>query len=234
MKLRVAISVAIATMLVAGALAQGQGGGRGQGRGQGGRGGNQNSITGLLNRPDVQEELKITDDQKMKLTALRPQRGAGGRGAGGAGGAGAGGAGGAAAGGARPDMAAMQKAQAEAEAKVMAVLDAGQQKRVKELFVQRAGNAAILNAGIAKELGITDDQKKSIAGLQKKQQEAMTALREKMAAGEVDRTAMMEANTKNAKTMDTELGKILTSEQSDKLKGMKGAPFTFKDAAGGN
>ena len=191
-----------------------------------------------MNRPDVQEELKITDEQKTKLAELRPQRGAGGAGGGagrGNGGGGAGGAGGGAgAGGNRPDPAAMAKAQAEAEAKVMAILDAGQQKRVKELFVQRAGNAAILNAGIAKELGITDDQKKKVADLQKKQQEATMAMMEKMRNGEMDREAMTEARTKMTKTMDTELGKVLTSEQADKLKGMKGAPFTFKDANGGN
>jgi hypothetical protein len=82
---------------------------------QGRQGGRQNNnMIGLLQRSDVQSELKLSDDQKSKLEAMRPARGQGGNRGGGNGGGGNGG-GGNGGGGQRPaqDPEAMAKAAAE-------------------------------------------------------------------------------------------------------------------------
>ncbi|MEQ1823994.1 MAG: hypothetical protein ABL949_15910 [Fimbriimonadaceae bacterium] len=217
-------------------LASAQGGGGGQrGGGQFGRGGGGNSISSLLNRADVQGEIKLTDDQKTKLTemrVIRGQRGAGG-GAGGGGGQGGGqrgqGGGAGAGGGQQQDAEAMRKAAEEREKNALAVLNADQNKRLKELFVQRSGNRAILNSTIQADLGMNDDQKKKIAELQAKQREAMMSVMEKMRNGELQREDMQAINEKNNKAMDEELGKVITTDQAAKLKSMGGAPFKFDE-----
>jgi hypothetical protein len=219
------------------AVAQGGGGQRGGQRGQGGfgRGGGSN-FSGLLSRADVQGELKITDDQKTKLTEMRVIRGGGAGGGAGAGGGqrgqgGQGGQGGGAGagGGQQQDPEAMRKAAEEREKNALAVLDATQNKRLKELFVQRSANRAILNATIQADLGFSEAQKKQVTDLQAKQREAMTALMEKMRNQEIQREDMAGIMEKNNKTMDEELAKILTADQATKLKGMGGAPFKFDE-----
>lgn len=212
------------------AQAQGGGGGRGQMRGGG------NSMTGLLNRADVQAELKITDDQKAKLAELNPQRnrGGGGGGAGGGGGGGAaGGGGGGAAGGGNFDPAAMQQAMAEREKKTLAILTAEQGKRLKELYIQRVGNRALSREDIQKELGLSADQVAKIKDLNDKQRAANAELQQKMRNQEMDRQEGRDIMAKNQKTLEEEIGKVLTSDQADKLKSMRGAEFKF-DEDGGN
>lgn len=210
----------IAVILVAAVSMAQRGGGQG---GQRGFAQNNNTILGVLQRADVQGELKLTDDQKSKLEALRPQRGQRGQGGGGAGGGG--GQGG------NFDPAEMRKAQQEREKNTLAILDAGQNKRLMELFIQKAGNRSLFNETVAKELALTDDQKSKLQGLQTKQREAMQAVREKMQNGEIDRTQIRELQAKNDKIMDEEAGKILTTEQAAKLKTMRGAEFKFVEPA---
>jgi len=207
------------SMIALAVLSQAQGGG---GRGGQGRGGG-NSMTGLLNRPDVIAELKISDDQKAKLAELNPQRGAGG-----AGGA-AGGSGGNAGGGQNFDPAEMRKRAAEREKNALAILNADQIKRLKELYVQRVGNRAITREDTQKELGLSTDQVSKITELQKKQAEAGAELRQKMQNQEIDRAEMQEIQAKNNKSLDEELGKILNAEQAGKLKAMRGSEFTFEE-----
>jgi hypothetical protein len=233
-KFLIVVSIVAAAGL---ATAQGGGGGRGGFGGQMGRGGG--GITGLLNRADVQGELKITDDQKTKLTemrVIRGQRGQGGQGGqgGGQGGQrGQGGQGGQGGGqGGQVDADAMRKAMEEREKNALAVLDAGQQKRLKELYVQRSGNRSVLNSTIQADLGLSDDQKKKIAELQTKQQEANRAIFEKAQAGEIQREEIQALREKNDKILDEEIGKVLTADQVAKLKGMNGAPFKFDDGGG--
>jgi len=131
-------------------------------------------------------------------------------------------------------MQASMKKRNEAEAKLLKeVLDATQNKRLKELWVQRSGNAIILNADIQKELAITEDQIKKAKDLQAKQGEANRAIFEKMQNGELDRSEIRPLMEKNTKALDDELGKLLTKEQADKLKAMGGTAFKFEDNQGG-
>lgn len=222
-------------LIVATALAQAQGGGGGRGFGQRGGG---NSMTGLLNRADVQSELKLSDDQKGKLAELMPQRGqGGGRGAGGGGGAGAGGGGNAGGGGGGAtgggqgnfDPEQMRQRMLEREKNIMAILNEGQAKRLKELYIQRAGNQALTREDIQKELGLSTAQIQKIADLQAKQREAQQELMQKMRNQEIDREEGRNIMQKNNETLNEELGKVLDSGQADKFKAMRGAEFKFED-----
>jgi len=172
----------------------------------------------LLRREDVQGELKLTADQKSKLTTIQEdqrakmremfQNGGGG-------------------GDREAMMAEMQKMQAENNKVTLAVLDDTQKKRLKELAVQRMGNGIAANAEMQKELGITDDQKTKIKDLQAKQQEASQAVMQKMRDGEIQREELQAIMQKNTDIYNAELGKILTDAQKAKIKEMGGKPFKF-------
>lgn len=219
------------------ALSFAQGGGGRQGGGRQGFG-QQQGIVGLLSRNDVRAELKISDDQSAKLAEAGVRvRGQGGPGGGGQGGGRQGqgqGQGGGRQGqgggqGGNFDPEAMRQAAREREAKVMAILEPGQQKRLKELFVQRSGNRAAMNETIQKDLGLSEDQIAKLKDLQQKQQEANRAVMQKVRDGELSREDVQGTMQKNDEIMNTEIGKILTSAQVAKLKEMGGAPFKFEE-----
>ncbi|MBC8064062.1 MAG: hypothetical protein H7Y17_04480 [Chlorobia bacterium] len=207
------IAVAAVAVMAVASFAQGGGGGRGQGRGFGGMQDANGAF--LLNREDVQGEIKLTADQKTKLDGLRQAQRDKMREAFQGGGGG---------GDREAMMAAMQKMQAESAKETLAVLTDDQKKRLKELAIQRMGNAAIGNADLQKELGVTDDQKAKIKELQGKQQAANQALMENQ---DMDREARMAAFQKNTEVMNTELAKIITADQKAKLTAMGGKPFKF-------
>jgi Spy/CpxP family protein refolding chaperone len=139
--------VAIVLAVVQTADAQ-QGGRRGFGRGFG-----TVSEAQLASLEQVQEELKLNDEQKSKVTSIneklrterrelfqganqenRAERGE-----------------------------QLAKLNAEATSQVQAALDDAQKKRLRELWIQVAGAAAALdNEEIAKELKVTDDQKREL------------------------------------------------------------------------
>jgi hypothetical protein len=243
MKLKSILSLFVVAVAAV-SLAQGGGGGRGQGRGgfgggmgmmQGGPGGG-GSMTSLLNRPDVQKELALTSAQIAKIEELNPRRGGpGGQGGVRQGGGGQGGGRGQGGGGVRGqggqgmDRDEMMKRMQEREKSILAVLDEKQQTRLKELFIQRAGNAALMNPEIQKDLGFTNEQKSKVEELQRKQQEASMAIMEKMRNGEIQREELGELMQKNGRTMNEELGKILTKEQAEKFESMKGKKFEFSE-----
>jgi hypothetical protein len=191
---------------------------------QGRQGGRQNNnMIGLLQRSDVQTELKLSDDQKSKLEAMRPARGQGGNRGGGNGGGGNGG------GGQRPaqDPEAMAKAAAEREKTTLEVLSPEQTKRLLELYVQRVGSRAVIRADVQEALKINSTQKEKITELQKNQREANQAVMEKVRNGEIERAAVADIQKKNDSILQDELNKILSAEQREKLKSMGGAPFKF-------
>jgi Spy/CpxP family protein refolding chaperone len=223
--------IVIATLAVSAlTLAQFPGGGGGQGRGFG-RGGMRMMggmgvmpTSFLLQRQDVQEELKITDEQKDKLQQLREefqqkmmaefQNGGGGQP------------------GQPPSnerRVAMQKMMEESGKASDAILTPEQRKRGREIAIQLAGSMAVTDKQVATDLGLTDAQKKTIADLQNKQQEANRALMEKARSGEIEWQQIGESMQKNSKVMDAEIAKVLTAEQRKKLSDMGGAKFTPKD-----
>lgn len=196
-----------------------QGGNRQRGPGR-----NQLTPLSLLQRSDVQTELKISDEQKAKLAELQPQRGQGRGGGGNGGGGNIGGPGG--------DPAAFRAAQLEREKKVLDVLTPAQQARLKQLFLQRAGARAIVREDIQKELGLDEKQIAKVQELVTKQREAQQAVMEKVRSGELDRAAVRETTTKNDKILGEELTKVLTPAQQAKLKALGGPEFKFEEETG--
>jgi len=199
-----------------------QGGGGGQRGMRGMRGFADPSGTMLLQRKDVSEELKITDDQKTKLDAVRqkamedmranmPQPGSG----------------------TPPDREAMMKMftkmQENMKTEVAKILTKDQMTRLHEVNIQIAGNMAATFPDVQKDLGISDDQIAKIKDLQAKQQEANMALFQNQDMSREERTA---AFTKNSEMLNTEIGKVLTDAQRTKLKAMGGKEFK-QDNGGG-
>jgi hypothetical protein len=170
-------------------------------------------------RSDVAKELGLTDAQKGKLDELQRkqmeqmmamfQSGE------------------------RPSQEEMQKMmkkrQEDEDKALKEILDAKQQGRLKELWIQRLGNSALLVSEIQKELKMTDAQLEKVKNLQAKQGEANRAVFEKVQNGEIDRSEIREIMEKNNKILNEELGKVLDDEQRAKLKAMGGAEFKFED-----
>src|SRR5579862_1807097 len=209
-----------ALLLAVTAMAQGGGG---QGRGGFGRGmmGADPTGTMLLQRPDVQKELNINDDQKTKIAALQDKM--------------------------RTDMRdvfqnsngdqtamreGMQKLMAQTGKDAQAILTKEQATRLKEVNIQLAGNQAATFPDVQKDLGLSDDQISKIKDLGAKQQEANMALFQKMRDQEITREELQTSMTKNTDTYKAELGKILTDAQRAKLKAMGGKEFK-EDKGGG-
>jgi Spy/CpxP family protein refolding chaperone len=193
-----------ATMLLAGAaLAQ-----RGFGRG-GGFGGN------VLSIPEVQAELKLTDDQKTKVTdalaKLREQRQSQGQ---------------------NFQSLSQEERQklladrrAEEDKQLGAILNADQMKRYHQLVLQRQGMTAVLDKPVADELKLTDDQRTKIQAVVDEQSAARRELFQGGGGG--DREAMMKKFQEMRKQTDEKIASLLTDDQKNKWKEMTGAPFTF-------
>lgn len=210
--LRVATVAAVALMAVA-AIAQGggQGGGMMMMRGAG--------LVGLSQRADVQADIKATDDQKAKLAQLQQAmqdkrrelmqeaRESGG--------------------GFEGMRESMTKLQESADKQLATILSEDQVKRLREIQIQLEGNRAILRAEVQKALGLREDQKQKIAGIQQKSQEELQALIEEMrgGGGGFDREAMQAEMAKRGNKLSEELGKVLTVDQAAKLKAMGGKEF---------
>ena len=197
MKLKV--SLIVVAMAALASIGSAQRGGRGQ---QGVQ-----RLTQLLRNAQVQEELKVTDEEKAKIEELpRPQRPQGGGGGGG--------------GGYTPPTAEeLTKQFGEDKAATSAILTPEQEKRLEELRIQWGGPSAVFAPDVQASLGLSDDQKTKLTTLQTQQR---TAMRSAMQDAAGDREAMAAAMTKMQETMKTEVEKVLTDDQKAKLKTMGG------------
>jgi Spy/CpxP family protein refolding chaperone len=196
------------------ALAQNRGGG-GQGFGGGRMGGMRNSTpAGLLRRDDVQADLGLSETQKTKLKeindlsrqAMRDAFQNGDR-----------------------DPKAMEDMRKATEDKQMAVLDAKQKGRLREIWIQISGSTALFDEKLQEELGFTAEQKKKVSDLKAKQEKDATTLMEKMRDEDADRQALMEEMRANGETIKNDLEKVMTPEQKTKLKELGGKPFKATD-----
>jgi hypothetical protein len=219
---KIILSIVVMMAAVA-SFAQG-GGGR-----QGGMmAGLQNNPLMLLTREDVQEDLGLNSDQKLKVAeyfapdAMRERmmsvfqnsgmsfedmRSEEGR---------------------KKMQDIMTKQMDSMKKEVESWLTPEQTKRVVEISLQVNGFRSILNKDVAKSLEITSAQQAKIDGLQKSSGEAMQALMQKMRDQELSREEMQEKMKKNNDIMNVELGKVLTDNQRAKLTEMGGKKFVEK------
>jgi Spy/CpxP family protein refolding chaperone len=199
------VALAATMMLSSGAFAQ-----RGGGFGRGGFGGGAQ----LLTIPEVQTELKLTDDQKAKVTdmlqKLREQRQSQGQNF--------------------QDLSPeeRQKMMADRRAaedkQVADILNADQVKRYHQLVLQRQGMTAVLDKPVADQLKLTDEQRTKIQGIVDEQRAAM---RDMFQSAGGDRQAMMGKMQEMRKQTDDKIAAVLTDDQKSQWKDMTGAPFTF-------
>jgi len=232
------LSVALLTFMVTPALAQGRGqgqGGRGGGGGFGGRGGG-GSMFGrgggdmtmsLLRIEAVRTELEISPDQEEALTKMQEQG--------------------------RPErpnadfrnmseeertefFEKMRKQAEERNTKMKEqleeVLFPEQLERLQQINIQLQGIAALQNAEVAKELKITEAQKKELeevrAGLMEKMRDGM---RELFSSG--SREGIREKMEKMRDDMEGDVLAVLTSDQKKKFEEMKGEKFEMPEGSRG-
>jgi Spy/CpxP family protein refolding chaperone len=192
---------------------------RGGGFGRGGGGG-----MNMLTMPEVQTELKLTDEQKTKVTdlaaKLREQRQSQFQ--------------------ELRDLAPDERQKrmadwrAEEDKQLGDILNADQMKRYHQLQLQQQGlSAAVTDKTVADELKLTDEQKTKIQAIVDDQRNAMRELFQGGGGG-ADRQAMMQKMQELRKQSDEKIAAVLTDDQKGKWKEMTGAPFTFPAPRLGN
>jgi hypothetical protein len=200
----VGLAILAAALLTSGAFAQRRGGG-GPGREM------------LLRMPEVQAELKLTDEQKTKINEMQSQLRAGRRGQGG---------------GFR-DLSREEREKQLAERRaneqkqLQAILNTDQLKRYRQLQLQRQGLLALRDTTVQDELKLTTDQRSKVDGVLTEQTEEMRKIRQS-AAG--DRAAARTQTEALRKKTEEKLEALLTDDQKKQWKEMLGAPFKFPEA----
>lgn len=217
------LSAVVAAVLLIPAMSFAQQGGRG-GQQRGGMMSMMNNKNFLLLRNDVQKDLGLNDGQKAAVkTAMESMQtkmteafqGMGGGGQGGGGG--------------RPDFAAMQETMEGIikgfDTAAAEILDDKQEVRLGEIDLQIAGANALTRDDVQKALGLKASQKRDIEDMQEAMNTANTEIRGRVRNGELTQEEAAPLMEKNREALAVELGKILTAEQNEALKKMKGAEF---------
>jgi Spy/CpxP family protein refolding chaperone len=195
-----ALAVVVATAQVA--EAQREGGRRGRGFGRGGFG---LSTVRLATVEEVQDALKLTEDQKTKVEEINDQLNEDFRGLFRQGGGG------------REEM---QKLSQEASTKLSDVLDEAQNKRLLGILAQVDVGSALNTPAIAKELNITDEQKTELDEVRDSNRQAMRDAFDEGLSREEMAAKMQELRTEG----DKKLMAVLTSEQQTQYEALKGEP----------
>jgi hypothetical protein len=165
--------------------------------------------------PEVETDLKLTEEQKTKIATLSEEfdeerRGQFGRGGGGGGGGGF----------SEEARAARAKMNADYAAKLNEALDEAQQKRIQEIYVQVNGASLLTDDAIAAALAITDEQKEDLQTALEDQGQAMRdAFGDWQNLSDEERTAKMDELNK---ARDEALLAVLTDEQKTKFDSLKG------------
>ena len=104
---------------------------------------------GLVQQKPVQDELKLSADQieKLKQTGAKIQEAYGRRGDGGD---------------REEARKKIEEARQAAEKETNEILSADQTKRLKEITLQQTGPTALADGGVAKEVGLSDDQRAKV------------------------------------------------------------------------
>lgn len=177
-----------------------------RGRGPGGGFGGPPTPVRLLGIKEVQDALKLTDEQKTKITELNEK--------------------------VREELRAamqdgggrekVQKMMDETTAKVKEILDEGQQKRLLGIFIQVNGANSVSNPEVAKELNLTDEQKKKIEEIRQKNMDSMRELFQGARDQEGGREAIREKAEKLRDEESKAILAVLTEVQQKQLEELKG------------
>jgi len=125
--------------------------------------------------------------------------------------------------------AAMAQIQAKGEENIKAVLSEAQMKRLKELELQwslRIGVEVLLRDDVAKELGLSEEQKTKLQALVDQIAEKRREVFRGAGPGAQPEQFGQRMNELQAEAR-AEVQKILSEEQVGKLKAMLGEPFQF-------
>jgi hypothetical protein len=161
----------------------------------------------LLASKQVQEELKLTDEQKDSIRKLaremRPARGEG-----------------------RPDRDEMQKRAEKFDKKLAEILKPEQMDRFKQIRIQIQGPRAFSNTEVVKALAITDEQQKKVKDILAETREQIQALgRPDPDATPAERKEHLEKMQKVTKEAVGKCLEALTAEQREKFEKLRGKPF---------
>lgn len=218
------LALSLIVLMVSAAAAQEQRGRRrgGFGGGFGGPFGAFNSPAALAGMPQVQEEIKVSEEQKKQIDeGLAELRG-----------------GfnfqelqGLSAEDREKRMEEMRKKAETAgkafEEKMNKILKPEQLARLKELSLQRQGAMALLRPDIAKDLGLTEDQRKKMQGIFESARSAnQPNLRE---LSQEEREKVMTENREKLEKAQAELLAVLTDDQKAKYAELKGKEFKFPE-----
>lgn len=220
----------LAVCMMAGNVAFAQG--QGRGRGRGGFGGMGGGAGMLLMNPQVQKELKMTEEQTGKIGEIQREMFAGfGQGGGGF-----------------QNLSdeerqkrfeEMRKKGEENNKKMLALLDDGQNSRLKQIQLSVGGVAGLIGdqdiaKEAAKELKLTDDQKEALKAITeesgKKSGEIFAGFR---GADEEQRTKLQAQLAEIRKDTEAECAAVLTDEQKAQFEKMKGPKFELDMSAFG-
>lgn len=224
------LTVGLAALVADSALAQQPpGGGRRGGQPPGGRGfggGMMNSPAALLMIPEVQKELKLTDEQQTELkkftdpAAMRErmqqwgpkfQEAQGDR---------------------EKMQALFREMQAETEKELAKALKPEQMKRLKELVLQRGGAlAAARDKELAGKLKLTDEQVSKLTKIQEELDADLRELRGPGGGGPPDSETQKKMAAARKEAMTKAMG-VLTDEQRKSWEEMIGKPFEFPATMG--
>lgn len=218
-------AIALVTLLAmsAGLEAQDRQRGRGGFRGGFGRFGN-DTVASLLGRTEVQEELKLSDEQKTKAEEITTKSREALR---------------AAAEGFNFREASeaeraelrekVEKVSKESDEQALALLKEDQQKRIREIVLQQKGIDALNDPEVVKALAIDEEQQAILKGIfatrDEKARELFEAARE--AGGDGFREAMRKRQTLTEEAEKDAMA-ALKDDQKAKFAELKGKPFELR------
>jgi DNA-binding MarR family transcriptional regulator len=170
----------------------------------------------LLNNPQVQQELKLTEEQRDKVSALSEQlrekfRGLGQE-----------------LRGLSPEEREkrVQAVNEEVEKELAKVLKKEQLQRLKQIALQVEGLAALARPEIAKQVGLTEEQQRKIEEILREANEKRRALFQQ--GPPADRQAMFREMQKIREWVDEQISKLLTEQQKKKWQELIGEPFKLE------
>jgi Spy/CpxP family protein refolding chaperone len=184
-------------------------------QGRGGRGGFQMGGPNMLGFEQVQKELKITDEQKAKITgifeAARPPQGTNFQNL------------------TDEERAEMRKKGEEAGKAAVATLTPEQAARFKQMQLWVQGSQALVdNADLAKELKLTDDQKGAVKTIVDESNKKIGELMRnsfQQGVSDDDRAKAREQMATLRNETDAECMAVLTDAQKSQLEKLKGPKF---------